>query len=281
MPSDCGLSLEALGNHDIFDKIVHLAKSVVQINMRKHLGNDRYGTGFFICRDPPILITAKHVLPTEKTIASSYIRFNYDSKTRKKANDDIFNLNEGITPFISNKLDCTFIKFRESSNLDFNVAKDQGSSDPCDFLSGLSEEQQSISIIHHPGNSHKLIATRNERCNYVQGNPLNVRLWFAELKIFDHKLLRDLKDGSVFVYWGIKAVSNAPFWFTRGGSSGAPVFNHDWKLIGMHTCGGADISCINKKTGIREQIKDFISVGIPYNSIKKDLEEYETCFDRD
>src|SRR5262249_20008838 len=36
---------------------------------------------------------------------------------------------------------------------------------------------------------------------------------------------------------------------TEGGSSGSPVFNQDWKLIGIHHAGGDAVPMLNGKTG--------------------------------
>ena len=39
---------------------------------------------------------------------------------------------------------------------------------------------------------------------------------------------------------------------TEGGSSGSPVFNQQWELIGLHHAGSAEMNCLNGKPGFYE-----------------------------
>lgn len=58
---------------------------------------------------------------------------------------------------------------------------------------------------------------------------------------------------------------------TEGGSSGSPVFNQQWKLIGLHHAGSAEMACLNGKPGvypanegiwIQKIIKELAAAGI-------------------
>ena len=46
--------------------------------------------------------------------------------------------------------------------------------------------------------------------------------------------------------WGKWRHYRAP---TEGGSSGSPVFNQDWELLGLHHSGGKDMAKLNGKEG--------------------------------
>jgi V8-like Glu-specific endopeptidase len=39
---------------------------------------------------------------------------------------------------------------------------------------------------------------------------------------------------------------------TTGGNSGSPVFNKDWKLVGLHHSGRFDMPKLNNKEGVYE-----------------------------
>ena len=86
---------------------------------------------------------------------------------------------------------------------------------------------------------------------YIIGHPFGGTLQLS----FQDNVLLDYEDSKIHY--------RTP---TEGGSSGSPVFNQQWQLIGLHHAGGAEMKCLNNKPGTYNA-----NEGIWIESIKKAL----------
>lgn len=82
-----------------------------------------------------------------------------------------------------------------------------------------------------------VIDPENQQRIYVIGHPFGGTLQLS----FQDNLLLD--------YQSPKIHYRTP---TVGGSSGSPVFNQQWELIGLHHAGSEQMKCLNNKPGTYE-----------------------------
>jgi endonuclease G len=160
------------------------------------LGN---GTGFLIA--PWLLMTNNHVLPTADAAADACVRFGY----QQQENGDITGVKEvAFDP-------ARFFVTSPEAELDFTVVgvgpMPGGTDAPGDVLgtiplvgaTGKILEGEAVNIIQHPAGRPKEIAFRNNRL----------------VKLIDDDVLTYSTD-------------------TDRGSSGSPVLNDQWELVGLH-----------------------------------------------
>jgi endonuclease G, mitochondrial len=156
-----------------------------------------YGTGCMV--SPHLLLTNNHVLSSTQEAMSALAEFNYQSSTDgQMLQSSAYELDPG-TFFITNtRLDYTIVAVKEKP----------GSSPVSDFgWNPLMEEQgkvilgEYVNIIQHPEGEPKQIALRENR-------------------------LVDLLDD--FLHYQTD---------TAAGSSGSPVFNDQWEVVGLHHSG--------------------------------------------
>ncbi len=160
------------------------------------LGN---GTGFLVA--PWLLMTNNHVLPTEDAAESATVRFGY----QQQENGDVI----GVQQVRADP--ARFFVTSGEARLDYTVvAVDQlprSSEAPGDVLGtiplvgsvGKILEGEPVNIIQHPAGRPKEIAFRNNRL----------------IKLVDDEIMTYSTD-------------------TDRGSSGAPVLNDQWELVGLH-----------------------------------------------
>jgi endonuclease G len=164
------------------------------------LGN---GTGFLVA--PWLLMTNNHVLPTEDAAASASVRFGY----QQQESGDIVGVKDvRIDP-------ARFFVTSPEDRLDYTVVgvgpMPGGTDAPGDVLGtirlvgavGKILEGEPINIIQHPAGRPKEIAFRNNRL----------------IKLVDDDVMTYSTD-------------------TDRGSSGAPVLNDQWELVGLHRSSG-------------------------------------------
>ena len=160
------------------------------------LGN---GTGFLIA--PWLLMTNNHVLPTADAAADACVRFGY----QQQENGDIVGVKEvPLDP-------ARFYVTSPEAELDYTVVgvgpMPGGTDAPGNVLgtiplvgaTGKILEGEAINIIQHPAGRPKEIAFRNNRL----------------IKLLDDDVLTYSTD-------------------TDRGSSGSPVLNDQWELVGLH-----------------------------------------------
>lgn len=192
------IGTDDLLNVNYLSKGVLAAKSVGRINVNTDAGSG-YGTGFLIA--PNIVITNNHVLSNVEDAASSYIEFNYEEDPLDRP------LNASAFSFNPAKLFITNIE------LDFTIVYVDGNSiNSADTLSsfgslkliektGKLQVGEKVSIIQHPNGGRKQVALRNNEV----------------VDIFDQ-----------FIHYETD---------TEPGSSGSPVFNEEWEVVGLHHSG--------------------------------------------
>lgn len=156
-----------------------------------------YGTGFMV--SPRLLLTNNHVLPTVDQTRSSLIEFDYQTSiTGQLLQSHSFELDPDTFFLTSKPLDFTLVAVKENS-----------SGLPLETFgwNRLLEEQgkvilgEYVNIIQHPEGKPKQLALRENRL----------------IDLFDD-FLHYVTD-------------------TAYGSSGSPVFNDQWEVVGLHHSG--------------------------------------------
>ncbi|MFX0174234.1 MAG: hypothetical protein ACFE9L_20325 [Candidatus Hodarchaeota archaeon] len=233
------------------------------------------------CINPPTLITANHVieeyikkgshLNISKEIPQViqkgvYIRFNYVSEAFTENKDTIYEFNQRDT-LIQNLNDdfvMIFLSKIPSKKIE-PIFPDISYNLPPPFPMGFDPNsfssfqiESNISMIHHPTEKSLFISTayKNYRMVHLNWNEL-VTNGFIES---DDRIIEKFKTNNRFIYWALDLEKTPSFIpCSYHGSSGSPIFNYQWKLIGMHIQG----SRVNNNGG-----SQFIfSVGIPITLI--------------
>ncbi|MDY7014327.1 MAG: endonuclease [Cyanobacteriota bacterium] len=174
------------------------ARSVCRLILRDR--NRRiagYGTGFLV--SPHLLLTNNHVLPNPQQAQNALAEFNYQSNPDGQLLPSIVYSLDPETFFLTqNHLDYSLVALQESQELP--PPKELG-------WNPLIEEQgkvligEYVSIIQHPGGEPKQLALRENRV----------------IDLLEH-----------FLHY---QTDTAP------GSSGSPVFNDQWEVVGLHHSG--------------------------------------------
>jgi V8-like Glu-specific endopeptidase len=188
---------------------------------------DALGTGFLIA--PDLLLTNHHVLNDLSALTNAIFSFNYETDFAGKP----------LT--LTNYPAKSGGTFHANEKLDYAVVQLDGEPGKA-IINGATQEQRGwialkqgevrpdgrVNIIQHPGGRAKEIAMQN---NFV-----------------------------AFVGGGVVQYVTA----TQPGSSGSPVFNNEWEIVGLHHAGG----------NIREPGSDrryFRNEGILISAILNDL----------
>ncbi|MHA1227955.1 MAG: trypsin-like serine peptidase [Candidatus Hodarchaeales archaeon] len=275
MDSHYGFKLQELCTHEEIDIIQERMKAVVQFRYGKDSQDHYLGTGFFLCNDPFTLLTARHVV--EKYIEGSnfkkgvYFRLNY--------NDDLFKENETNT-YIFNMQDKAYLNktedfaviilsrtpTKEITSLYTDISMTLPPSSPSSYDFPSCQPGSNISIIHHPTEESKYIATTNENYCVVHVN-WNYLLNIGYMKKNNPNVAK-FKTRQRFAYWAMhqKSTTSTPIRCTDCGSSGSPIFNKQWKLIGMHIEG----SRLKTQNGESKYFK--YGIGVPISLIIKHLQ---------
>ncbi|KEP28580.1 MULTISPECIES: DNA/RNA non-specific endonuclease [Bacillus] len=227
-----GLALENILGEDDLLPISYLeaglkaAKSVCRIEVRDKIGRIRgHGTGFLV--SPSLLLTNNHVLKDEEDAIFSVAQFNYEL--------DLNNLDKQIKSFRFSPKRF----FITSQSLDFTlVAVEEVSSDSTslsDFYylpllpsTGKVLLGEYVSIIQHPSGAPKAVTVRENQ-------------------------VKDIFDS--YIHYSTD---------TKRGSSGSPVFNDQWIVVGLHHAAVKDP---------KNESKALINEGIRISSIMKYLED--------
>lgn len=198
-----------------------------------------FGTGFLLkglalhesLGEELILITNAHVVsddPAEKALRSNEAVIIFEALSREEE----FCISEIFWSSPSNELDATIIRFDKENH------------------KRLEDLTKNIHI--YPVSKHlPILDPDNSQRIYVIGHP------------FGGTLQLSFQDNILLDYEGPKIHYRTP---TEGGSSGSPVFNQKWELIGLHHAGSKEMPCLNKKPGNYEA-----NEGIWIQAIKKAL----------
>lgn len=194
---------QVIGQNDLMglaylEFALQVSRSIGRVVIRNsRLRVTGYGTGFMV--SPQLLLTNNHVLPSPDYARFSLIEFNYQSSiTGQILQPHTFEL-DSDTLFLTDKsLDFTLVSVRENAS---------GAPLKTFGWNRLIEEQgkvilgEYVNIIQHPEGKPKQIALRENRV----------------VDLFDN-FLHYVTD-------------------TAYGSSGSPVFNDQWEVVGLHHSG--------------------------------------------
>jgi endonuclease G, mitochondrial len=177
---------------------LQVARSVCRIILRSRSGRVMgYGTGFLV--SPCLLLTNNHVLSSVQEAVLAWAEFNYQSSTNGQMLQSFAYELDPMTFFITN----------ESLDYSLVAVKERSDSPPLSNFgwNSLIEEQgkvilgEYVNIIQHPEGEPKQVALRENQ-------------------------LVDLFDD--FLHYRTD---------TAAGSSGSPVFNDQWEVVGLHHSG--------------------------------------------
>lgn len=175
------------------------AKSVCRIALRDRAGKFAgYGTGFLVA--PGLIMTNNHVLEDRETAMYAMAEFNYQEDENFKLSPVYTFSLEPERFFLTNEeLDYTIVAVKEEVSNDKKI-EDFG------FIRLIPEAGkvlpgEYVSIIQHPN-----------------GGPKAVTLRENEVKFLYDDFIHYLSD-------------------TEPGSSGSPVFNDQWTVVGLHHSG--------------------------------------------
>lgn len=199
-----GVLERVLGRSDLLSvSYLELGLTVARAVGRVLIGSARgqnggYGTGFLVA--PRLLLTNNHVLPTSQHAADSEIEFNYQhTASQFPTSPVVFALDPDALFLTSEKLDYTLVAVTEQAR-DGSLLRSFG-------WNRLIEEEgkvllgEYVSIIQHPNGEPKQLALRENQLIDLLENFLHYR------------------------------TDTAP------GSSGSPIFNDQWEVVGLHHSG--------------------------------------------
>ncbi len=172
------------------------ARAVGRVVLREEGGAPRaYATGFLV--SPDLVMTCSHVIPDVATAARAVIEFDYvETAGDTFARPKAFAFEPERTFVTDEERDFTIISV--ATRNDSDDALSGRPFIPVDPRAGKLIVGEEINLLHHPfGEPMQLLARGNV-----------VRDIFDDLIHFDG--------------------------FTRGGSTGAPVLNDQWELVGLH-----------------------------------------------
>ena len=161
-----------------------------------------FGTGFLIA--PQVLITNNHVLPDAATAAGATAQFHYEiDLSDAEVGPTSYRLVPATLFFTSVALDYTVVAVDPVSR-EGAIPLSQFGALPLLETTGKASEGEWLTIIQHPDGARKQICVR------------------------ENQLLKRADD----VIWYSTD--------TKPGSSGSPVFNNDWYVVGLHHAGVPD-----------------------------------------
>jgi len=203
-----GLAIERIfGENDLFpisyfEAGLKAAKSVCRIEVRDRIGRILgHGTGFLVSSN--LLLTNNHVLENEDSALFSVAQFNYETDLDQKERPiKSFRFKPNILFITDQKLDFTLVAIEE-------ISADGSKSSDFGFLPLLPQKGkvllgEYVSIIQHPSGAPKAVALRENKIT----------------DIFDD-----------YIHYSTD---------TQPGSSGSPVFNDQWTVVGLHHAGVPD-----------------------------------------
>src|SRR5215216_2004680 len=182
---------------------LRVSRSVARIRIRSAQGQTLgFGTGFMV--SPQLLMTNNHVLTSDRDAAFSQAEFNFqDDTSGRPLPTSVFDLDPDLFFVTDEGLDFTLIAVKEKAR--------DGSGDLSELQffgwNHLIEEEgkailgEFLNIIQHPNGEPKQLALRENQ-------------------------FIDLLDN--FLHY---ETDTAP------GSSGSPVFNDQWEIVGLHHSG--------------------------------------------
>ncbi len=194
-----------MGTNDLVDVLyllqaLNAARSVGRVVLRNRAGREiGYGTGFKVA--PNLLLTNHHVLETDSIAETSLVEFDYElDETGSPRPTTRFALDPGGLYISDRGLDFALVAIGAEPIFG------QGQLQSYGFLRLIREEGkvnpgEFVTIIQHPSGLPKQIALRENRLLSIE----DLVLWYQS--------------------------------DTAQGSSGSPVFNDSWQIVGLHHSG--------------------------------------------
>lgn len=188
-----------LTNINYLDKGQHVAQSVGRINVKSRHGRLLgYGTGFLVASN--LLLTNNHVLESVEVARHSDVQFNHQYDINGYlTQSEYFNIRPDILFLTNQALDYTLVAIHAIGR-----AGTSSSTFGCNQLLediGKVLLADHVSIIQHPNGEPKKIAIRENRIVGITENFLHYQT------------------------------------DTSPGSSGSPVYNDEWEVVGLHHSG--------------------------------------------
>lgn len=194
-----------IGSNDLlpinyFLNAIKRGKSVARVTLFSIGGQELgYGTGFMITNN--LFMTNNHVFESSNLAANALVEFNYEiDENRTPKSSVIFRTDTNKFFYTSVELDFSIVAVEENSIDGASKVFDFGFL-PMIGKTGKIAVGGAVSIIQHPRGNRKSVALRNNRVTIIEGN---------------------------FIQYETD---------TEPGSSGSPVFNDDWELVGIHHSG--------------------------------------------
>jgi len=223
------VKLEKVFGHDTFQTYKWYMTGAARCLAVARIGKDSsrgIGTGFLIkgkdlketLGEELVLLTNAHVVsnnPTEQALRPEQAIVIFEALNRHEEFRDL----EIIWSSPINELDAALLRFSKADE---------------DRLKTLTKDLQLYPISRHL----PPVETPPTQKVYVIGHPFGGTLQIS----FQDNLLIDHDKNAIIHY-------RTP---TEGGSSGSPVFNDQWDLIGLHHAGSKEMPCLNGKPGSYE-----------------------------
>lgn len=203
-PAEPGLLERILGDSDLMgisflELGLQISRTVGRVHCRDLAGSTvGYGTGFMV--SPRLMMTNNHVLDSAAMASRSQIEFNYQiGLNGKQATSLFFSLSPADFFLTDSGLDYTLVAV-QAQLPDGRKLRDLGWNRLSD-VEGKIIKGECVNIIQHPNGEPKQLALRENR----------------------------LED--VLEQWLHYHTDTAP------GSSGSPLFNDQWEVVGLHHSG--------------------------------------------
>lgn len=186
-----------------FDLGKRAARATVRVDIRTPDGRSGSGTGTLVSRR--LVLTNNHVLKDRNWARLSRVVFDFEDDLENKTRPTV---TFGLAPedffFTDPAFDFTLVAVRETSQEPGGVGLDAYGFNPLDAAEGKIAVGEPLNIIQHPSGLHKQVVLQENR-------------------------LLDLSE-------------DPPGWLhyesdTLPGSSGAPLFNNRWEMVGLHHAG--------------------------------------------
>ncbi|HYJ03963.1 MAG TPA: DNA/RNA non-specific endonuclease [Chthoniobacterales bacterium] len=176
------------------------AQAVARVAIREPSGRlGGYGSGFLVT--PRLFLTNHHVLPARESSLRSAAEFRYE---RDIAGTALAAISFGFAPddffFTSEALDFTVVGVAPTSERDGAPLAAYGYLPLVETL-GKVVLGEWLTIVQHPNGERKQVCVRENQLIRIEGDVI----WYST--------------------------------DTLGGSSGSPVFNNDWIVVGLHHSG--------------------------------------------
>lgn len=245
-PNPPGKGLEKVFGADSYNTYIWMTNALQRGSAVARIGRDTskgFGTGFLLrgkllnekLADELVLVTNAHVVSPDGagnslTPFDAVIIFEVLNKDKK------FDVSEIIWSSPIHELDTTILRFNAEN------------------LLNLKELTQNVELYQVAPTLPPLETSQSlSQRVYIIGHPAGGTLQYS----FQDNLLLDYDDSKLHY--------RTP---TVGGSSGSPVFNANWDLIGLHHAGRTDMPRLKGKEGVYEA-----NEGIWIQSIKNKLKE--------